>query len=148
MGAGGMTSRWSLAPGGQDPIRHGLGFLFSGTLAFLIDASILQLLTAVFSIHPILARLVSISGAMVVAWLAHRRFTFRLEVPPTFLEFVRYAVVGWAAAAINYGIFAAIMLARPITVPFFALVTSSLVAMVFSYLGMRFAAFRQHGGTV
>ena len=142
-----MTSRWSLAPGQQDPIRHGLGFLFSGTLAFLADASILKLLTALFDIHPILARLVAISGALVVSWLAHRRFTFRLAVPPTFPEFLRYAAVGWAAAAINYGVFAAIILARPGIEPLLALVLSSLVAMVFSYLGMRFAAFRQHGGS-
>jgi putative flippase GtrA len=143
-----MTSRWSLAPGEQDPIRHGLGFLFSGTLAFLIDASILQLLTAVFDIHPVLARVVAISGAMIVAWLSHRRLTFRLTAPPSFPEFIRYAAVGWGAAAINYAIFAAIMLARPVTAPFFALVVSSLIAMVFSYLGMRFGAFRQHGRTL
>jgi putative flippase GtrA len=136
-----------MAPGQQNPIRHGLGFLFSGTLAFLADAAILKLLTTLFDIHPIFARLVAVSGALVVSWLAHRRFTFQLAVPPTFPEFVRYAAVGWAAAAINYGVFAAIILARPGIEPLFALVLSSLVAMVFSYLGMRFAAFRQHGGS-
>lgn len=143
-----MTSRWSLAPGTQHPVQHGLGFLFSGTLAFLADASILKLLTLLFDIHPILARLVAISVALVVSWLAHRRFTFRLAVPPTFPEFVRYAAVGWAAAALNYGVFAVIILARPEIEPLVALFFSSLVAMVFSYLGMRFAAFRQPGGAL
>ena len=33
------VSNWSgMAPGGQHPVRHGLGFLFSGGLAFLVDA--------------------------------------------------------------------------------------------------------------
>lgn len=141
-----MTSRWSLAPGARYPVQHGLGFLFSGTLAFLADASILKLLTALFDLHPILARLIAISGALVVSWLAHRCFTFRLTNPPTFPEFLRFAAVGWAAAAVNYGIFAAIILARPGIEPLIALFLSSLFAMVFSYLGMRFAAFRQPGG--
>ena len=60
-----MTSRWSLAPGARYPVQHGLGFLFSGTLAFLADASILKLLTAVFDLHPIVARLIAISGFRV-----------------------------------------------------------------------------------
>ncbi len=75
-------SNWSrMAPGGQHPVKHGLGFLFSGGLAFLIDASILTVLT-LLGMHPIVARLFAISIAMVAGWLAHRRFTFRLSTPP------------------------------------------------------------------
>ena len=55
---------------------------------------------------------------------------------------MRYAGVQWTAAALNYGLFVLIILVRPETVPFFAMVASSLVAMVFSYLGMRYGAFR------
>jgi putative flippase GtrA len=139
-----MANKWSTAaPGAQHPVRHGLAFLFSGGLAFLTDAIILKLLTAVFGIHPILARLVAISIAMVAGWLSHRRFTFRLTAPPSFPEFVRYATVQWTVAAINYGIFVVIVVLRPAIEPLYALFFSSLIAMVFAYLGMRFAAFRQ-----
>ena len=79
---------------------------------------------------------------MVAGWLAHRRFTFRLSTPPSLPEFLRYAAVGWTVAAINYGIFVAIVLLRPPSSRSIALFVSSLVAMVFAYLGMRFAAFR------
>jgi putative flippase GtrA len=141
-----MANKWSTAaPGGQHPLRHGLAFLFSGGLAFLIDAAILKLLTAVFGIHPILARLVAISFAMVAGWLAHRRFTFRLTTPPSVAEFLRYAAVQWTVAGINYGIFVVIVLLWPSIDPLYALFLSSLIAMVFAYLGMRFAAFRHHG---
>jgi putative flippase GtrA len=143
-----MANKWSTAaPGGQHPVRHGLAFLFSGGLAFLIDAAILKLLTAVFGIHPILARLVAISFAMVAGWLAHRRFTFRLTTPPSVAEFLRYAAVQWTVAGINYGIFVVIVLLWPSIDPLYALFLSSLIAMVFAYLGMRFAAFRHHGQT-
>ena len=140
------VSNWSgIAPGGQHPVRHGLGFLFSGSLAFLVDAAILTVLTY-FGMHPIAARLFAISIAMTVGWLAHRRFTFRLATPPRMAEFLRYAAVGWMVAAINYGIFVAIVLLQPSINPLYALIASSLVAMVFAYLGMRFAAFRKFGG--
>jgi len=131
-----------LTPGTQHPVRHGLGFLLSGGIAFSVDALLLTLLTAVFSIHPIPARLAAISIAMVAGWLSHRTFTFAVSVPPSAAEFLRYAGVQWTAAALNYGLFVLIILARPQTVPIVAMVASSLAAMVFSYLGMRFAAFR------
>ena len=138
-------SNWSgIAPGGQHPVKHGLGFLFSGGLAFLIDAFVLTVLT-LLGMHPITARFFAISSAMVAGWLAHRRFTFRLKTPPRLGEFLRYAAVGWMVAAINYGIFVLIVLLRPSINPLYALFASSLVAMVFAYLGMRFAAFRRLG---
>jgi putative flippase GtrA len=132
-----------LTPGGQHPVRHGLAFAVSGATAFTVDAVVLALLTYVAGIHPIAARPVAISLAMVAVWLMHRTYTFAVPVPPSFLEFLRYAGVAWSAAAVNYGVFVAVVLAFPDIEPLVALVVSSAVAMVFSYLGMRFAAFRQ-----
>ena len=60
------------APGGQHPLRHGLGFLISGGTAFAVDALVLELLTVLLGINPIAARLVAISLAMVAGWLMHR----------------------------------------------------------------------------
>jgi putative flippase GtrA len=133
----------SLAPGGQHPVRHGLAFVISGGTAFTVDAVVLKLLTWVFGIHPIAARLGAISLAMVAGWLMHRTYTFAVAAPPSAPEFLRYAGVAWSAAAVNYGVFVVVVLAYPAIEPLAALVISSAVAMVFSYLGMRFAAFRQ-----
>ena len=84
---------------------------------------------------------------MLAGWLAHRTFTFALSVPPSLAEFLRYALVGWTVAAINYGVFAAIVLMRPATEPLIALFVSSLVATVFAYAGMRYGVFRMHRGS-
>jgi putative flippase GtrA len=135
-----------LAPGGQHPVRHGLGFLVSGGTAFAVDALVLELLTVLLGINPIVARLVAISFAMVAGWLMHRTLTFAVPTPPSIAEFLRYAGVAWGAAAVNYALFVLILLARPGTEPLIALVVSSVAAMIFAYLGMRFAAFRQRGG--
>ena len=123
-------------------LRHWGGFGVSGTLAFATDAAILEGLTRLASVPPLAARLVAIACAMVTGWLAHRWLTFAVPVPPSVKEFIAYVAVASTSAAINYGVFAAILLARPATEPFAALVASSLVAMVFAYLGMRYGAFR------
>jgi putative flippase GtrA len=125
-------------------LRHWLGFLSSGGLAFTVDGIVLKALTLLLGWHPIIARLFAISLAMLVGWLAHRTFTFALRVPPSLGEFLRYAAVGWTAAAVNYAVFVLVLLAWPKAEPLAALVLSSLAAMLFAYLGMRYAAFRVH----
>ena len=141
-----VERNWAgVIPDGQHPVRHGLGFIFSGSLAFVTDAAVLTGLTWL-GMHPLMARFFAISIAMVVGWRAHRRFTFGLTTRPTFTEFLRYAAVGWTVAVINYGVFAAIVLLLPNTLPIYALIVSSIVSMMFAYIGMRFAAFRKLGG--
>lgn len=126
-------------------LRHGLGFLVSGSLAFVTDALVLEFLMRTLDLEPIIARLGSISMAMVVGWLSHRRLTFAISTAPSLGEFVRYAAVAWFSAGFNYVVFVAIMLIWPETLPFMALVVAALAAMVVSYIGMRFGAFRMHG---
>jgi putative flippase GtrA len=130
------------APGAQHPVRHGLAFLVSGGTAFLVDALVLSLLTAVVGLHPILARVAAIALAMVAGWLMHRTFTFRVRARPSLPEFLRYAGVAWTAAAVNYGVFVLIVLTFAAIEPLIALIISSAAAMAFAYIGMRFAAFR------
>jgi putative flippase GtrA len=132
-------------PASQHPLRHGAAFLVSGGVAFAVDATVLQTLTALFLVHPMIARVVAIALAMVAGWLMHRTFTFAVTTPPSLPEFLRYAGVAWAASAVNYAVFVVILLARSTTHPLIALVLSSVVAMVLAYVGMRFAAFHGPG---
>ncbi|MDX2205050.1 MAG: GtrA family protein [Hyphomicrobiaceae bacterium] len=126
--------------------RHGAGFVISGTVAFCVDAITLQLLTSLLDLDPIVARLGSISVAMVAGWLSHRRLTFALDTPPSVAEFLRYAGVAWFSAAVNYAVFVALMLMwGEDLLPVVAIAFASVVAMCVSYLGMRFAAFRIPG---
>ena len=138
-----MSERWAnIAPGNQHPARHGLAFLICGFISLCVDGIVRKLLTVLFGLHPFVARIVAISIAMVAGWLSHRTFTFMLTTRPSIAEFLRYVAVGWFVSAINYGVFVAVLLARPQTEPLIALLISSAVAMVFAYFGMRFAAFR------
>ena len=86
---------------------------------------------------------VAILVAMVVAWLLHRRLTFRVSAPPSLTEFLRFAGVAWTANAINYLVYAGILILWPATAIIVALIASTLIAAIFSYVGFRFGVFRQ-----
>jgi putative flippase GtrA len=141
-----MTDDPSAAPSAHKAagLRQGAGFATSGALAFATDAIVLKSLTAWTGLSPFLARLIAIAIAMVVGWLSHRRLTFAVKAAPSLAEFLRYAALAWTAAAINYGIFAVILLLRPETEPLLALLIATVVSMCVSYIGMRFGVFRKH----
>ena len=125
-------------------MRQGAGFATSGAFAFAVDAIVLKSLTTWTGLSPFLARLIAIALAMVVGWLSHRRLTFAVAAAPSLAEFLRYAALAWTAAAINYAIFAAILLMRPETEHLLALLIATVVSMCVSYVGMRFGVFRHH----
>lgn len=124
-------------------LRHWLGFGVSGGIAFVTDAAILKLLQLGLGMPITIARLFSIAIATVAGWLAHRRFTFNMQTPPTLAEFGRYSGVAWVAATFNYAVFVAILWLRPALEPLIALAAAASAAMAVAYLGMRFAAFKR-----
>jgi putative flippase GtrA len=123
--------------------RHYGGFIAAGLVALGVDALLLSLLTDVLAISPYIARLFSISVAMLASWQINRRVTFGVKSAPTLAEFGRFAAVSWIAQSVNYAVFAAILIARPLTWPVTALVAASLVAMFVSYAGFRFGVFHK-----
>ena len=129
-------------PEARPAYRHWAGFLGSGLLAFATDACILEVSVRLFGAAPLVARLAGIACAMVVGWLAHRRWTFVIPSPPTLAEFLHYALAGWIAAFINYTVFALQLLFIPEMPLMIALIVASAVAMIFSYLAMRYAIFK------
>jgi putative flippase GtrA len=123
--------------------RHWGGFLFSGGTAFIIDAALTTGLIRFASFNPFGARLIAILVAMVAAWLLHRRITFNVRSAPNRREFGRFAAVAWSANALNYVAYAAILLVRPATFAFLALLASTILATFFSYAGFRLGVFRE-----
>jgi putative flippase GtrA len=132
-----------VANGEQSLARHGAGFVTSGLIALAVDTGMTSLLTRAFGVPPLLARPIAIAVAMVVAWTCHRHLTFAVKTEPSLNEFGRYAAVAWGAAGVNYAIYAAILFLLPVVAPELALIASSVVSMVVSYLGMRFGVFKR-----
>jgi putative flippase GtrA len=125
---------------------HWIGFVVSGTLSFVVDGGMLKLLTVLLGTPVLPARILSIGTAMTVGWLLHRTFTFRIQAPPTFAEFGRFIGVAWSSAVVNYLIFVGLLYIWPRLEPLIGVFIAGLFAMVWSYLGLRFAAFRKSGG--
>lgn len=124
-------------------VRHYGGFLAGGSLAFIADMGLFQLLHGWLGVALPIARLMSIAVAMVVSWLINRTITFAMPGPPRVAEFLRFAAVAWMSSVLNYAVFIAILFTRPQTFPAIAIAAATAVAMTVSYLGMRVAVFRK-----
>lgn len=120
---------------------HGPGFFASGLIATAVDVGVLVVLTHAFGVDPYSARVAAIGVAMVAAYFAHRRLTFKVETAPTFAEFFGFVGVAAGTAVIGYAIFAAALYAFPALPPVGALLIATPVAMACSYFGYRFGVF-------
>lgn len=135
-------------PSAPSPAPHSrfaqlAGFLMSGSFAFLVDVIMTKALAGFAGLPWGVSRIIAIAVAMVVAWACHRRLTFAVRTAPTIAEFIRYAGVGWSAAALNYVIFLVFIWVLPNYDKALAIGVASIVAMAYSYLGMRFGVFKQ-----
>ena len=128
---------------GDRSFRHWGAFLLSGATAFLVDAVVTLGLIEFVGIDRLVARFAAILVAMVVAWLLHRRLTFRVSSSPTVREFLRFAAIAWSANAINFLVYLGILRVWPATLTIVALVIATIIAAVFSYVGFRFGVFRE-----
>jgi putative flippase GtrA len=124
----------------MDRLRHIAAFGMAGMSAFAVDAVVLELLVR-SGLSPYLARLAGIALAMVVGWLVNRTWTFRAAGPPHIREFLRYAAVASLSTAINYAVYALVLLSWSGATPLRALVAGTAVAMFASYFGYRLFAF-------
>lgn len=123
--------------------RHWGGFILSGGTAAAVDAVFTLALIRWTPLGPFVSRFIAIAIAMVVAWLMHRNLTFAVKAPPSLKEFLRFAAVAWSANALNYAIYVVTLLVFPAVPTLAAIVFSTGVATVASYLGFRLGVFRQ-----
>ena len=127
--------------GPSNMVKHGAGFLASGLIATATDAAILLLLTRGAGFDPFTARIIAIACAMVAGFFAHKHLTFAVRDPATVKQFASFVGVAATASAINYALYAAILLLRPQTEPLLAMLAPTLLAMAISCSGLRFGVF-------
>jgi putative flippase GtrA len=121
-------------------VRFGL----VGTIGFLVDAGWLALLLGVAG--PYWGRLGSFAIAVVVTWACNRSFTFadRRSGLSRGREFRRYFGAMLAGGAVNYGVYALVvlLLGGGGLVPFLALAAGSLAGMAVNLTLANFVVFR------
>lgn len=83
-----------------------LRFCIVGTIGFVIDAGILQLLVIGMHANPYAARVVSFFAAASTTWFLNRHFTFQVKHRATRKEWLHYVGLMVCGACVNYGAYA------------------------------------------
>jgi putative flippase GtrA len=123
--------------------REIVRFLGVGSVGFVIDAgALVALVHAGYS--PFGARVVSFALAVTATWWLNRTWTFRRRAHrANGREFVAYVCVQCGGLALNYAVFAAVLLALGPTpadaLP--AVAAGSAAALAWNYLGLRRVVF-------
>lgn len=115
-------------------------FVVVGGIGFVVDAGLLELLRS-FGAPPLLARIPSIGAALVATWLLNRTFSFGVRARPHLREFLAYAWVSAAAAAVNYAIFSGLVLLSLHPLASVAIATG--ITMLINFTGYRKLVFRR-----
>ena len=124
-------------------------FAAVGAIGYVVDASITYLGAKYLGLSPELARPPGFIIATVVNFSLNRTITFRNSRAPFLRAFSRYWAVASAGLVVNYTVYSAcVQLAprfggavTPTILPLFIAVGVG-VAMVVTFLGFRFFAFR------
>ena len=125
-------------------VREGSGFLvfcLVGLFGLIVDAGALVALIKYADLNAFAARVLSIAFAVSVTWAAHRLWTFRTIGSKRLPEWMRYQLTSALGAAVNFSTYSILLVSQDQMSPFFALVISSICALVVNFLGARFFAF-------
>ncbi len=137
------------APGRDRIAAQFPAFAAIGAVGYLVDAGITYAGAQYLGLSPELARPPGFIIATIVNFLLNRAITFRHSRAPFWRAFARYWIVAAAGLAVNYGVYSlCVQLAPRFAIP----VTPAIlpvfiaagvgVAMIVTFLGFRFFAFR------
>lgn len=120
-------------------------FAIVGGIGFVIDASVLWALLAVFPSALLLARVPSFLVAATVTWWLHRTYTFSAapanhNIVAQWFAFVCTNGIGNLVNLVVYGVLVKAAAWSAIS----ALAMASLIAAVLNYVASRFFVFRAH----
>ena len=131
--------------------RQFLHFCVAGVLGFLVDAGLVELLVKAAGVGPYLARVVSVSAAILTTFTYNREISFRASRSDRPLrEFGRYLLGNAGGLSVNYGTYAACIagLALAREWPVLAVAAGSVAGMLVNFASARYFVFvaRESGG--
>ena len=118
-------------------------FVIVGTMAFIIDASLLRVFTTL-GFDPYTGRAMSVPPAMLFGFIMNRRFTFRDDGnQKKRVQLPKYAAVQGVGALINYSIFALLVAFVPLISVYLELgvAAGAIGAMMWNFLMARTLVF-------
>ncbi|MBB5609086.1 MULTISPECIES: GtrA family protein [unclassified Janthinobacterium] len=117
-------------------MKQFLRFCLVGTLGFVVDAGVLQLLLLTVTTNPYTARIFSFLAAASVTWICNRSFTFRSAIPASRAEWLRYVGLMALGALVNYTVYALCIAASSYAraQPWSAVAAGSVAALGINFL--------------
>ncbi len=80
-----------------------LRFCAVGTVGFIVDAGVLQILAVLLGMNPYSSRVISFLAAATVTWLLNRRYTFSADQDARLhREWARYISINAFGGGLNY----------------------------------------------
>jgi len=124
-------------------MRKFVYFTFVGAVGFLVDASILTLLSQYYGFDIYLARLISFSLATMATWVLNRKVVFRQEVDPDRSkseEYARYLFVQITGGGVNLLIFTLLIMVVPSlnSHPIVPLAVGAIFGLAVNFTGVRY----------
>jgi putative flippase GtrA len=118
-----------------------------GAIGFLVDASILTILSSHMGLDVFRARFFSFSAAVTVTWLLNRTLVFRTRRSGRnkTTEYSQYLTVQVAGALINLAVFTLLVMRFPAfhETPVIPLAIAASIALVFNFLAARYWVYRE-----
>lgn len=119
-------------------------FALVGALGFLVDVAVLYLLIS--SLGAFAARLVSFVCAVLATWLLNRKFTFKerpADLSPL-AEFFAYFGLMLGGGALNYGVYAALILifTQVKQHPVLGVALGSVAGMAFNFMSSHWLLYK------
>jgi putative flippase GtrA len=121
-------------------------FIVIGFIGFIVDAGVLHVLVSGAGAVPIAGRVGSFFCASFVTWRLNRRYTFagRSSGNGSFGEWLRYVWTSGVGAAVNYSVFAVLVLTLPLVAdtPTLGVAAGSLAGMIVNFTLYKLVVFR------
>lgn len=121
-------------------------FALTGVVGFVVDASIVWLLTY-FGTNPIIAQGIAFFVAVTVTWWLNRKYTFPDWADHRLLrEWLKYLSANSFGAIINNGVYVGLVLSVAVIAnePVLAVAAGSLAGLFFNFTASRVLVFRSH----
>ena len=124
-----------------------LRFCVVGSIGFVIDAGILQLLVLGSGMNPYIARIFSFLVAASSTWFMNRHYTFNVEHHATRSEWARYIALMLLGATVNYGAFAICITVWEFAraQPWLGVAIGSVAGLTINFLTSQLLVFRSPG---
>jgi putative flippase GtrA len=138
------------APLSLATLRRAASFIVAGTVGFLVDSLVLQLLAEVLGLQVHAARVISFVAAVTATWLVNRMYTFRRESQGGLIaEWCRYFLSSLGGGAVNYAAFALALAFIPYVREhlYVGVAIGSLAGMLVNYTLYSRFVFRRPAGT-